>query len=238
MRRIMDGSIVLLGVLVAFTSLACCPPIPKHTGEYPVPPEPIKTVEAPVYVPEPTPPPKPPVVEAPPPKPAPVPVVPPTIAKKIQDLADKYPGLFTIDRTTGLILFASDITFDSGSAVVKPQAKQALEKLATILADDEVKGRKLTVIGHTDSDRVAKAGTIDNLKKLGKSPDNMGLSEARAESVAAVLQNGGIEGRRMTAKARGSNEPIADNKTPEGKARNRRVEIYITPMEAAPKGNG
>jgi OOP family OmpA-OmpF porin len=120
--------------------------------------------------------------------------------------------------------------FDSGSAVVKPQAKAALEKLAKILNDDVVKDRRMTIIGHTDSDRVVKASTIDNLKKLGKTADNMGLSEARAEAVAAVLQGGGIEFQRMVAKAKGATDPIADNQTPEGKARNRRVEIYLTPM--------
>lgn len=226
MRRFMDGSVLLLGVVITCASLACCPPLPKHTGEVPVPPEPTAYVQPPAPMPEPPPPPK--VVEAPPPKPVTPPPVPPRIVKAIEDLDKQYPGLFTY--RDGLFLFNSDITFDSGSAVVKPRAKAALEKLANILSEDEVKDRRMTIIGHTDSDRVVKASTIDNLKKLGKTADNMGLSEARAEAVAAVLQSGGVEGQRMVAKAKGATDPIADNKTPEGKARNRRVEIYLTPI--------
>ena len=197
-----------------FVALGCgCPPLEKPAVEAP-PPEP---------------PPAPRVVEPPPP-PAPL---PPAVAKSIEDLSDKYPGLFKLDKDKGLLVFNADVTFDSGSAVVKPDAKAALGKLAQILGEDEVKDRRLTIIGHTDTDRVVKRATIDTLKKLGKSADNMGLSEARAESVAAVLQAGGINASRMTTAGKGSAEPVTDNRTPAGKAKNRRVEIYLTPAKSA-----
>jgi outer membrane protein OmpA-like peptidoglycan-associated protein len=88
----------------------------------------------------------------------------------------------------------------------------------------------MTIIGHTDSDRVVKPTTIAHLKGLGKPADNMGLSDARAEAVAAVLGNGGIDARRMSTEGKGQSLPIADNRTPEGKAQNRRVEIYLAPL--------
>jgi OOP family OmpA-OmpF porin len=215
----------LVGLFLACAGMAgcgLCTPVPKETGEVPV-------VERPVEEPPPAP---APVVE-PPPVVAPVeppPVVPPAVVKAIQDLGDKYPGLFTFDPEKGMFHFQSDITFDSGSSVVKSGAKAALTKLAEILSGDEAKDRALTIIGHTDSDRVGKASTIAHLRGLGKSPDNMGLSEARAEAVAAVLQAGGIDAARMTTQGKGQTEPVADNHTPAGKAQNRRVDIFLTPM--------
>lgn len=226
MRRLMPV-LVLAAFLVGFAGCQACE-VKKPLN---VPP-----VEAPPAPPEqivqPTPPPPPP----PPPTPAQEPLVPVETAKAIQDLADQYPGLFTFDPNTGMFRFNSDITFDSGSAVVKAQAREALTKLAQILINDKVKDRRMTIIGHTDGDRVAKAATIANLKALNKSPDNMGLSEARAEAVASVLQSGGVDAARMATAGRGQSQPIADNKTPAGKARNRRVEIFLTPM--SPAGSG
>ena len=58
----------------------------------------------------------------------------------------------------------------------------------------------------------------------------MGLSEARAESVAAVLKAGGIDAKRLTTYGKGDADPVAENSTAAGKAKNRRVEIYLTPM--------
>lgn len=204
----MKAAFLLCAML--FVALGCgCPPVEKAPPE--VPP-----------VVEPTP------VE-PPPAPAPL---PPPVAKSIEELSDKYPGLFKLDREKGLLYFSSDATFDSGSAVVKPQAREALGKLAKILSEDEVKDRRLVLIGHTDTDRVVKPPTIAMLKELGKPANNMGLSEARAEAVAAVLQAEGIDASRITTRGRGEAEPVADNKTPAGKARNRRVEIYVTPAKS------
>ncbi len=196
---------------VLFVAMGCgCPPMEKPAPEAP-PPEPPPRVE-----------------EPPPPPPAPL---PPVVVKKLEDLSDKYPGLFKLDKDKNLLVFDADVTFDSGSAIVKPEAKEALGKLAQILAEDEIKDRKMSLIGHTDTDRVVKPATIESLKRLGKSTDNIGLSEARAEAVAGVLQAGGVDAARMTTSGKGSTEPVADNRTPAGKAKNRRVEIYLTPAK-------
>ena len=153
--------------------------------------------------------------------------IPEQVAIEIEQLAREYPNLFEFDRATGRLRFASDITFDSGSNVVKPEARTALAKLATILSSDMAKKIHATIIGHTDTDPVKKATTIALLKELGKTTNNMGLSIARAESVAEILKAGGVEAARIITQGMGETQPLADNRTADGKAKNRRVEIFL-----------
>jgi len=154
--------------------------------------------------------------------------IPAETALAIEKLAKDYPGLFTFDRATGQLRFNSDITFDSGSNVVKDNAKAALTKLAEILSAGDAVKLIVTVVGHTDTDPVKKAATVALLKGLGKSANNMGLSEARAESVASVLTAGGVTATRIVTQGKGESDPIGPNNTAAGKAQNRRVEIYLT----------
>ncbi len=230
MSGYMKAAALLCGMLLMFAAAGCCDPLfPKEPVEVPAPVVEAPPPPAPEYV---APAPQPYVAPAPPPPPPPAPL-PPVTTKSIQELSDKYPGLFSFDKDKGLLRFRSDAMFDSGSAVVKPDAKAALAKLATILSEEEARDRRLTIIGHTDTDRVIKPTTISSLKQLGKSADNMGLSEARAEAVAAELRAGGIDASRMTTMGKGEAQPVADNRSPEAKARNRRVEVYVTPAKAA-----
>jgi len=235
-----EGALVLGALLVCAGSSGCfcvSPPLERESLLLEQPSEP----EAKPALPEkealpPKPAPKPPpAVDLPPPKP-PAPVVPPAVVAAIEDLGQKYPGLFVFDKEKGQFRFNSDITFDSGSSVVKPEARAALMKLAEILNGDQARDRVLTVVGHTDNVPVRKRETVARLKALGKSADNMGLSEARAEAVADVLRAGGIDAARMVTQGKGQSVPIADNRTAEGKAKNRRVEIYLTPGSAAAGG--
>jgi chemotaxis protein MotB len=154
--------------------------------------------------------------------------IPEKVAIEIRQLAQQYPGVFEFDEATGRLRFVADLTFDSGSNVVKPDAKAALTKLGGILVADVAKGLKVGIVGHTDTDPVKKPQTIALLKELGKPVSNMGLSEARAESVAEVLKAAGVEPIRLSTKGVGESQPIADNKTPDGKAKNRRVEIFLS----------
>jgi flagellar motor protein MotB len=153
--------------------------------------------------------------------------IPEQVAIEIEQLAREYPNLFEFDRATGRLRFAADITFDSGSNVVKPEARTALAKLAAILSSDVAKRVHATIIGHTDTDPVKKATTIALLKGLGKTQNNMGLSIARAESVAEILKAGGVEAVRIITQGMGETQPLADNRTADGKAKNRRVEIFL-----------
>jgi chemotaxis protein MotB len=145
----------------------------------------------------------------------------------IKQLQEAYPGVFTFDEATGTLRFAADITFDSGSNVVKPDARTAITKLGGILAADVAKDIRVTVIGHTDSDPVKKPATVALLKELNKPTNNQGLSEARAEAVAQILKGGGVEGSRVATKGVGDTQPAERGLGAEAKAKNRRVEIFL-----------
>lgn len=237
------GGVPLLAMVLAGAGLpGCCgsPPLPHEETVLEQPPETLPPFKYPEL-----PPPRPSVPYKPPrsapvepPAPPPSAAMPAAVVAAIEDLGQKFPGLFTFDKNTGMFRFNSDITFDSGSATVKPDARSALTKLAQILGNDQVKDRLMTIIGHTDSDRVRKPDTIARLKKLGKTADNMGLSEARAEAVAEILRAGGVGAGRIATLGKGDTAPIADNATPAGKAKNRRVDIYLSTAAggAAPAG--
>ncbi|HUU93349.1 MAG TPA: OmpA family protein [Phycisphaerae bacterium] len=154
--------------------------------------------------------------------------LPEAVSIAIEQLANDYPGLFDFDRATGRLRFKADITFDSGSNVVKVGARGAIAKLGGILVSDVARGIVATIVGHTDTDPVKKATTIALLKELGKATDNQGLSEARAESVADILKGAGVEATRITTRGVGSAQAIAPNTTAGGKAQNRRVEIFLS----------
>ncbi len=153
--------------------------------------------------------------------------LPEQVALEIEAVGRQHPNLFEFERESGRLRFAGDITFDSGSNLVRPDARTALRQLAAILGGEAGRAVTVTIVGHTDSVPVRKPATIALLKGLGKSPDNQGLSDARAEAVAEVLTAGGVAASRIATQGRGSSEPIADNGTAQGRAQNRRVEIYL-----------
>jgi outer membrane protein OmpA-like peptidoglycan-associated protein len=115
--------------------------------------------------------------------------------------------------------------FDSGRAELLPRATAALDALAARLAGKD--NVRIDVVGHTDSQRIAAW-----LKPTF--PDNQALSEARARAVAAYLRQAlGLPPSSVTAAGRGEREPVADNGTPQGMARNRRTEIRASYDETA-----
>jgi len=154
--------------------------------------------------------------------------LPEKVVVEIRQLADQYKDLFDFDEATGRLRFKADVTFDSGSNVVKPEARAAIAKLGEILVSDVAKTIKVSIVGHTDTDPVKKPATMALLKDLGKPANNQGLSEARAEAAADVLKAAKVEASRISTKGVGETQPIADNKTADGKAKNRRVEIFLT----------
>ncbi len=110
----------------------------------------------------------------------------------------------------------SGIMFDSGKADILPQFKPVAEKIAKI-----VEGEKgpVTVIGHTDNQPLNKTNRFKN---------NLDLSIARSQAATALMQPLVSDKQRLQTEGHGSDDPVADNKTPEGRARNRRVEFLIT----------
>ena len=115
------------------------------------------------------------------------------------------------------VIYAADAFFDFDKAVLKPEGKAKLDDLVS-----KVKGINLEVIiavGHTDS--------------IGSDAYNQKLSVRRAESVKAYLVSKGIEKNRVYTEGKGKKQPVADNKTAEGRAKNRRVEIEVVGTRAA-----
>ena len=103
----------------------------------------------------------------------------------------------------------SDFSFDSGSAVVKPTMKPVLDEIARNL-DPTV---RVEVIGHTDS--------------RGSEALNKPLSINRADAVRDYLTARGVASSRISIDGRGESQPVASNDTAEGRAQNRRVEIFL-----------
>ena len=114
------------------------------------------------------------------------------------------------------VTYAADAFFDFDKAVLKPEGKAKLDDLV-----GKVKGINLEVIiavGHTDS--------------VGTDAYNQKLSVRRAEAVKAYLVSKGIEKNRVYTEGKGEKQPVADNKTSEGRAKNRRVEIEVVGTRA------
>ena len=111
------------------------------------------------------------------------------------------------------------ILFDSGEADLKPDGAEVLRKVATILASHP--NLKIHVIGHTDDVPIRPAAR----KRF---PSNWELSTARATAAVRFLsEQAGVDPRRLGAVGYGEFRPVADNSTPEGRARNRRIAITI-----------
>lgn len=136
-------------------------------------------------------------------------------------LAAQYPDLIEYDASRGLIRFKSDLLFDSGSDVVKPQARQSLQRLAQILSGSASMNYDLRVSGHTDN--------VQPTRTANKWPTNRHLGAYRAISVINVLREGGVSAARMEAASWGEFRPAVANNPRGGTAQNRRVEIYVVP---------
>ncbi|MEG6550656.1 OmpA family protein, partial [Desulfocurvibacter africanus] len=107
-----------------------------------------------------------------------------------------------------------NVTFDTGSAGIKPQFFEVLNSVAIVLKEYEK--TYVDVLGHTDS--------------TGSMNLNMRLSQDRAQSVAQYLISQGVQQERFLVRGMGPNQPIADNSTAAGRSQNRRVEIKLTPI--------
>src|SRR5207237_731906 len=107
------------------------------------------------------------------------------------------------------ISLAADTYFDFDKATLKPEGKQKLaEVVRELKANPNI---RVLVEGHTDS--------------IGSDAYNQRLSERRAKAVADYMESEGITASRITTKGWGKTKPVASNKTKEGRAQNRRVEI-------------
>ena len=114
------------------------------------------------------------------------------------------------------------ILFDSGQAVLSPRGQDVLLRIGSVLA--KIDDRQLQVSGHTDD-----SPPTDKIKE--QFPTNWELSTARAVNVVRFLsEKGGVPQKRLMAAGHGQFMPVATNANPEGRARNRRIEILLTPV--------
>ncbi len=150
-------------------------------------------------------------------------------SKTYADLVEKMKGEIaqgqvTISELKGKLTLnmVDAILFDSGKAEVKPEGQEILKKVVSIVKD--VKDKAIRVEGHTDNVQI-----IGMLAK--KYPTNWELSAARALNVTRYLQEQGIDPATLSAVAYGEYKPVAPNDTPEGKQKNRRIEIILVPKE-------
>ncbi|MBU2527055.1 MAG: OmpA family protein [Bacteroidetes bacterium] len=133
-----------------------------------------------------------------------------------------------IEQKDGKIYVSMEnkLLFDSGSWAIGNRGRQAVEALGKVLAEN--KDISILIEGHTDN--VPYRGSVE-IK------DNWDLSTKRATAVVSILQeNKQINLRNITAAGRGEYAPVATNETAEGKAKNRRIEVILTPnLEAITK---
>lgn len=112
-----------------------------------------------------------------------------------------------------VITLGADTYFDFDKSNLKPAGKEAIQELAGQLNQRGANIQKITVVGHTDS--------------KGSDAYNQKLSERRASTVANYLAENGVPSQLIEAYGQGESNPVATNKTAEGRAQNRRVDVTV-----------
>lgn len=142
-----------------------------------------------------------------------------TMDKQIKELKEQTAGsgvdVTETDNGQAILVNLPDgVTFDVGSSTLKPEFRATLDKVAESLI--QYPNSLIDVYGHTDS--------------TGSDAFNQTLSENRARTVMNYLITKGVPAARIRSQGFGETMPIADNGTPEGRSKNRRVEIKIVPV--------
>ncbi|TAG33794.1 MAG: OmpA family protein [Polaromonas sp.] len=147
------------------------------------------------------------------PAPASVPAAPAAVAPK--PTPAPAPAVVAPPAATK-VTYAADAFFDFNKSVVKPEGKAKLDDLIGKIKDINLE--VIIAVGHTDA--------------VGGDAYNQKLSVNRSEAVKAYLVSKGIEKNRVYTEGKGEKQPVADNKTAEGRAKNRRVEIEVVGTRA------
>ncbi len=152
------------------------------------------------------------------------------LALKLKRMIDAGDLQIVLRSGRMVVVLPTDVLFDSGKANLKPRGKEALAQLATALAT--ISGRHFQVAGHTDNEKIRVSGYASNWQ----------LSSARALEVLAFLVQSGMRNEAVSAAGYAEFDPVAPNDTPEGRGRNRRIEITLQPnideLVAIPKPRG
>ena len=127
------------------------------------------------------------------------------------DLRGRLQNMRATRGAQGMQMTLDDIAFAPGRAALRPEAKASLGKLVAFVNRDPTK--PIRIEGHTDS--------------RGNANSNQLLSQKRADSVRDALIAAGVAANRMTSTGMGEDQPVADNETEEGRAKNRRVDVIV-----------
>jgi chemotaxis protein MotB len=125
----------------------------------------------------------------------------------------------TVKNGKVYVSLAEQLLFKSGSVVVDPKGVTALQQLAVALKDQ--KDLHIMVEGHTDNVPISRVSQYMN--------DNWDLSVMRATSIVRILTKAGLSANQITAAGKAEFAPLGENSSPEGRSKNRRTEIIITP---------
>ena len=142
-----------------------------------------------------------------------------TLSKSLKAFEGK--GL-TVQQKDGKVYVSMEnkLLFESGSWAVGAEGKKAVVAVGKVLGDNP--DISVLIEGHTDNDKFGGA--------VGQIENNWDLSTKRATSIVNILgENAKINKQNLTAAGRGEFSPLMSNDTPEGKAKNRRIEIVLTP---------
>jgi outer membrane protein OmpA-like peptidoglycan-associated protein len=138
--------------------------------------------------------------------------------KNARDAMDKVSvaaGLVVREEPRGTVItLPASLLFQSARADLLPTARDKLDKVAEALKNQA--DHKIVVEGHTDSQ--------------GTEPSNLELSQRRAQGVRDYLVSRGVPGDAISSTGLGQSRPVADNRSPEGRASNRRVEVIVQPL--------
>jgi type VI secretion system protein ImpK len=148
------------------------------------------------------------------------PIVAPPPSPQVKNIVDAFKGDHDIVVNASgkwiVINVGAGILFESGKAMVLPQFQPIAQKIARIVENAPGPAK---IVGHTDN---------QPLGPLNRFKNNQELSEERAKAVLAILAPMLSDANRVTVEGKGPDSPAANNGTPEGRAKNRRVEVYVT----------
>ena len=147
---------------------------------------------------------------------APAPVAPPAVVAPAPVPVPVPAPVVIAPPAATKVTYAADAFFDFDKSVIKPEGKAKLDDLIGKIKDINLE--VIIAVGHTDS--------------VGSDTYNQKLSVRRSEAVKAYLVSKGIEKNRVYTEGKGEKQPVADNKTAEGRAKNRRVEIEVVGTRA------
>ncbi len=148
------------------------------------------------------------------------------IRKQFAKMIDAGQLRVTARRGQLVLSLPSEVLFPTGSSEVSKQGEYAIVEVGAVLK--KLPDRRFLVVGHTDNQDFVKPKDAGGAAACA-SQDNWQLSTARALTVTRVLVAAGMDAKNIVPSGVGAHDPIAENATPAGRQKNRRIEIALLP---------